>query len=78
MWESILPHEFDIEPNRDMIENMGRVAEVYSKGRGEKANQSWQEDSTKKQNAASTTIQEAVHMFLDRPYKRMEDLSQGL
>ena len=75
MWETILPHEFDILPTRDMIEKMSRVTEVYSKGRGSKANEGWKDDSAKKQNAASQTIQDAVHMFLDRPYKRMEDLS---
>jgi glyoxylate carboligase len=75
VWDKVLPQDFGISVEQDAIERMTRVAAVYSKGRGVKANQEWQEDSTKKQSTASKEVVDAVRVFLADTYDQMEALS---
>jgi hypothetical protein len=76
MWKQVLPQDFKVLPvGNVMITNMKNVAQVYSKGRGKKANQSWEEDSTMKKQTATAEVVEATHMFMDRPFQRMEGLA---
>jgi hypothetical protein len=54
---------------------MREISNVYSKGRGKKANQEWEEDSTKKQSTASKEVIEATDFFLKDIFARLEELS---
>jgi hypothetical protein len=80
MWESIVPNHFgvhlDVVSKVDMEKRMTDIAQVYSKGRGNKANQEWEEDSTKKQTTARTEVIAAAHVFMEDTYTRLEELSQ--
>jgi hypothetical protein len=82
MWESIVPHHFGVDfvagvvSQDDMEKRMTDIAQVYSKGRGNKANQEWEEDSTKKQTTARTEVIAAAHVFMEDTYTRLEELSQ--
>ena len=75
IWELVLPNHFGIK-NID-IDRMKVVASVYSKGRGEKANQEWQADSQWKQDKAWEEIRNAAEMFVKRKFDKMEELSHA-
>jgi hypothetical protein len=77
LWEQVMPQDFKVPITDVMITNMKNVAQVYSKGRGRNANKSWEEDSTRKKQTASTEVVEATHMFMDRPFQRMEGFAAG-
>lgn len=51
MWESIVPDHFGLSglsvSKEEMVQRMTGIALVYSKGRGNKANQEWEEDASK-------------------------------
>ena len=76
MWEKMLPDYFHIPTSTVMIDKMKDISGVYSKGRGQKANQEWQEDSAKKQNTASSFLIDASNRFVGDIYKQMEELSK--
>lgn len=77
-WTKILPKFFGVQPISDaMISNMKQVASVYSKGRYEKANQEWAEDSTRKQNLAPEPVVKAAGVYLKDVYEQMETLSSN-
>ena len=44
-WETVLPQDYQVPITDAMVENMKKVAKIYSKGRGNKADQEWKEDS---------------------------------
>ena len=84
MWESLLPDHFLVPLNEDtgtnttsnrIIEHMKDISTVYSKGRGRNADREWEEDSTRKQATADEEVTSAVHLFLEEPYDKMEELS---
>ena len=78
VWDEILPHHFGVTPlPRTAIANMEKTALVYSKGRGKKANQEWDEDSTKKQQSASPDVTRASQVFAGSVYERMTELSSS-
>ena len=77
MWTDVIPNDFHIKLNDDDIEKMKSVSGVYSKGRGQKANKEWKDDTAKKQDTASQSVIDATHMFLDDIYQQMEDLSSS-
>ena len=77
MWKTVMPQDFKVPINNVMITNMNNVAQVYSKGRGKKANRSWEEDSTMKKETATSEVVDATHMFMDRPFQRMEGFAAG-
>ena len=54
---------------------MLKAANVYSKGRGQKANREWQQDSAHKQEQTSPEIQQAAEDFLQPVFEKLEDLS---
>merc|ERR1712176_790571 len=54
VWERIFPDHFGVKPlPPNSVANMQATAGVYSKGRGQKANQEWTEDSTIKRKTAT-------------------------
>jgi hypothetical protein len=77
MWKTVMPQDFKISTNNAMVTNMNNVAQVYSKGRGQKANRSWEEDSTMKKQTATAEVVDATHMFMDRTFQRMEGFAAG-
>ena len=78
MWNEILPDHFGVNPlPTDAIENMQKTAGVYSKGRGPKANQEWNEDTTVKQDTATPEVINAVNLFASKVYKQMQELSSS-
>ena len=79
MWESLLPEEFGVTVNKRHIENMQRIAGVYSKGRQgiDNANEEWKEDSTRKLSAASQPVLDAAELLMRRVFDQMESLSKS-
>ena len=78
VWNEILPHHFGVNPlPTTAIANMEKTAFVYSKGRGEKANQEWNEDSSKKQQSATPEVTRAANEFAGSVYERMTELSSS-
>mmetsp|Transcript_28796 Transcript_28796/g.44264 ORF Transcript_28796/g.44264 Transcript_28796/m.44264 type:complete len:473 (-) Transcript_28796:337-1755(-) len=75
MWDSVIPQDFQIDLAPEDITKMQQTSGVYSKGRGQKANQEWQEDSTKKQSSAAPVVVQATKLFMDDIYNQMEALS---
>jgi len=75
LWENILPNYFNIPLNSIHYKEMQKAAEVYSKGRGAKANKAWQEDSTIKQDRVSSEIKEAAQEFLEPTFEKLEELA---
>jgi hypothetical protein len=76
MWEEVLVNDFGIlDLDRDSIANMQQLCNVYSKGRGDKVNQEWQDDSHKKKATAPTQVVEAADFFLKDIFAKMEELS---
>lgn len=76
VWEDVLPNHFGVPVTQSMIGKMKLAATLYSKGRGEKANQEWAEDSTKKQNTASSDVIKASQFYVGDIYTKMERLSK--
>ena len=78
VWEKIFPDHFGVNPlPPNAVANMKATAGVYSKGRGQKANQKWTEDSTIKQKTATPEVIEAADLFASKVYKRMKELSSS-
>lgn len=75
LWETILPDYFQIPLNSIHYKEMQKAAEVYSKGRGVKANTAWQEDSTHKQDKVSSEIKQAAETFLEPSFEKLEELA---
>lgn len=75
LWKSILPKHFLVPLNSIHYKEMLKAAEVYSKGRGIKANKQWEEDSTHKQDRVSAEIKEAADTFLEPSFERMEEIA---
>ena len=76
VWEKIFPDHFGVNPlPPDAVANMQATAGVYSKGRGQKANQEWTEDSTIKRKTATPEVIKAAELFASNVYKRMKELS---
>merc|ERR1712238_477983 len=75
VWQEILPHHFQVENNKAHQAKMEHVALVYSKGRGPKANQEWNEDTTRKQATAIPEVIEAADPFTHEIYQRMHELA---
>ena len=75
VWNDILPNHFGLQVSKANIQNMEHTASVYSKGRGPKANQEWEEDSTKKQTTASDRVVKASKFYVGDIYEQMERLS---
>jgi len=76
LWEEILPNHFGVNPlPKEAIANMQAITGVYSKGRGVKANKEWTEDSTRKQQTASSEVTDAADLFVADVYRRMNELS---
>ena len=76
IWDDIVPKYFKVAMPRTGIANMEKAALVYSKGRGDKANQEWKEDSTKKKETARPVVTTAAGVFLGDIYDKMEELSK--
>ena len=78
VWENIFPDHFGVNPlPPGAVANMQATAGVYSKGRGQKANQEWTEDSTIKRKTATPEVIEAAELFASNVYKRMKELSSS-
>ena len=78
VWNEILSDHFGVNPlPPDAIKNMQKTAGVYSKGRGTKANQEWNEDTTVKQDTATPEVINAVNLFASKVYKQMQELSSS-
>ena len=78
VWEKIFPDHFDVNPlPANAVSNMQATAGVYSKGRGQKANREWTEDSTIKQQTATPEVIEAAERFASGVFKRMKELSSS-
>ena len=76
VWEKVFPDHFGVNPlPPNTVQNMQATAGVYSKGRGQKANQEWTEDSTIKRQTATPETIEAANLFASKVYKRMRELS---
>ena len=75
VWDDILPNHFNVDLPRKGVANMKETALVYSKGRGSKANQKWEEDSTKKLETATPEVIRAADKFVGDIYNRMKELS---
>ena len=78
LWKSILPDYFHIPLNSIHYKEMTKAAEVYSKGRGIKANKEWHEDSTRKQDKVSVEIKEAANTFLEPSFEKLEELAHEI
>jgi hypothetical protein len=76
LWDKVLPRDFGVPVGNEMIANMQQIASVYSKGRGYKANQEWEEDSTKKQSTAPQQVIDAANFYLGDTFEKMEALSR--
>lgn len=74
LWDSILPNHFHV-PNIQ-VSNMQTVAGVYSKGRGEKANVKWAEDSAQKKAKGSDELRTAARIFLEPSFDKLQELGQ--
>ena len=77
VWTTIFPDHFGLKPSKSSIQSMQTTAGVYSKGRGEKANREWTEDSTIKHETASSEVIGAATLFASNVYKRMKELSSS-
>ena len=78
VWNEILPDHFGVNPlPPGAIKNMQKTAGVYSKGRGSKANQEWNEDTTVKQDTATPEVINAANLFASKVYKQMQELSSS-
>jgi hypothetical protein len=77
MWDKVMPRDFGVPVGKEMITNMQQIAGVYSKGRGHKADQEWEEDSTKKQSTASEKVIDAANFWLGDTFEKMEALSRA-
>ena len=75
LYEHILPHHIGIPVTSVEIDNINRVSEKYSKGRGDRSKQVWQEDSTAKEEGASPAIRQAAQQFLSESYQALQQLS---
>jgi hypothetical protein len=71
IWEKVLPG-LGITIETNMMERMKQVAHVYSKGRGVKAGEHFEEDSTMKQDKAPDVVKKAAAEFLVPVYEQLE------
>ena len=76
MWDVVLPQHFGIPNNKDDQDQMMTVANVYSKGRGDKANQIWKGDTKEKQKQAWDLARVAADTFVQSSLESMQTLSQ--
>jgi len=77
VWESILPQDFGIDVDTEMKDNMQKVSGVYSKGRGKKANEEWEEDSARKISTAPQSVIDAAAFYLGDTFRKMEEISKA-
>ena len=75
LWTDILPHHFGLEVTQDEITAIQKISSMYSKGRGNRA-QEWHEDAQKKEKEASPEIRKAAELFLQSSYERLEGETQ--
>ena len=75
LWDDIFVNYFQIPRHSLHHKEMLKAANVYSKGRGNKANQEWQQDSAHKQEQTSPEIQQAAEDFLQPLFEKLQDLS---
>jgi hypothetical protein len=76
IWDEILP-ELGITLKDHMIDRMKEVGQVYSKGRGQKAGETFQEDSTLKHANAPESVKTAALQFMQPVYDEMEAIRKG-
>jgi hypothetical protein len=77
IWETILPEL--VGPMREnQIDHMHHISKSYSKGRGPKADMHFHEDATVKQSRAPASVKEAVKLFLDPSYAKMEAIRMSM
>jgi hypothetical protein len=76
VWDTVMPRHFGVPVGEEMITNMQQIAGVYSKGRGHKADQEWEEDSTRKQLSALKHVIDAAAFWLGDTFEKMEALSR--
>jgi hypothetical protein len=77
IWETILP-ELVGPVKESQIEHMMHISKSYSKGRGPKADTHFHEDATVKQSKAPDSVKEAVKVFLDPTYEKMETIRKSM
>jgi hypothetical protein len=75
VWDWILPEHFGVPVHAHQIHHMKQVAQQYSKERS--SNVTWEEDSGHKQEMSSAEVQQAVSLFLTRPFERMQRMSSS-
>jgi len=77
LWHEILPKVFDIHDiSPQAQERMEEASKSYSKGRGSKAHATFEGDSQRKQETASTAIQQAARTFLEPSFQRLQMLAE--
>lgn len=77
IWETILPALVVSGLTHEEIERMHAATKVYSKARGD-GTKHWKEDTTLKQGKAPPSVKEAVKLFLDPVYQKMEVIRKSL
>jgi hypothetical protein len=75
VWDDIFPDYFKVPITVSSQSRMERAAMYYSKGRGDKAGEEWEDDVKKKQESASPAVVRAADIFTRDVFQRMEQLS---
>jgi hypothetical protein len=57
---------------------MKQIAASYSKGRGAVRSIEWQDDREQKQKSASDSVKEAVRVYMDPSYTRLNKIRDSL
>jgi hypothetical protein len=77
-WDKVLPSLLNrTSLSADQTKRMKEIAASYSKGRGARSIE-WQDDREQKQKSASESVKEAVRIYLDPSYGRLNEIRDSL
>jgi hypothetical protein len=78
VWKSVLPTLLNKSLTPDQISRMREVTGSYSKGRGPKEGLEWRDDGEVKQEYAPESVKQAVALFLEPTYEKLELIRKSL
>ena len=77
LWETIFPQHFGLILSDTDIDRLKEIATKYSKGRGIRVNQKWEDDRASKHDSARKEMSMAAEMFLKPSFDRLQELSNA-